>query len=127
MGININDLNGDLQPIGASLLSGNESIMDSLRELSDREQKISGGGNDTIVTGGFGGFGGFGGTPTIVTGGGKKGGETIVTGSGFNGFGGGETIVTGGGKKGGNDTIVTGNNFGGFGGFGTPTIVTNND
>ena len=122
MGININDLNGDLQPIGASLLSGNDSIMDSLRELSHQEQKVSGGGKggSTIVTGG--GFG----NPTIVTGGGKKGGETIVTGGGFGGsrfFPGnfGPTIVTGGGKKGGG-TIVTG---GGFGGFGGQTIVTN--
>ena len=82
MAININDLNGNLQPIGASLLSGNESIMGNLRDLSAEEQKVSGGGSKggpTIVTGGFGG------TPTIVTGGGKKGGSTVVTGGGFGG------------------------------------------
>ena len=40
MGIKINDL----QPLGASLLSGNESLMDNLRELSPEELKISGRG-----------------------------------------------------------------------------------
>ena len=34
----------DLQPLGASLLSGNESLMDNLRELSPEELKISGRG-----------------------------------------------------------------------------------
>ena len=86
MGININDLNGNLQPIGASLLSGNDSIMDNLRELSAEEQKISGGGSkggSTVVTGGGGGFG----TPTVVTGGGKKDGSTVVVGGGGTGGG----------------------------------------
>jgi hypothetical protein len=40
MGININDLN----PLGASLLSGNETVLDNLRELSPEELRISGGG-----------------------------------------------------------------------------------
>ena len=40
MGIKIDDL----QPLGASLLSGNESLMDNLRELSPEELKISGRG-----------------------------------------------------------------------------------
>ena len=80
MGININDLDGSLQPIGASLLSGNESILDNLRELSDQEQKISGGGKK-------------GGGPTIVTGGGFGGGFVPVpvgvpVYGGFGGFGG---------------------------------------
>ena len=98
MGININDLDGSLQPIGASLLSGNETLMDSLRELTDDEQKVSGGG--------------------------KKGGggPTIVTGGGFGGGFPGQTIIAGGGdgkKGGGGPTIVTGGGGGGFpvGGF----------
>ena len=120
MGININDLNGNLQPIGASLLSGNESIMDNLRELSAEEQKISGGGSkggSTIVTGGGGGFG----TPTIVTGGGKKGGSTVVAGGG--GFGGGFPVgvpVQGVPVQG-----VPVQGFGGFGGFGGGDITFN--
>ena len=44
MAINIDDLDDNLQPVGASLLSGNDSIMDNLRELSDEELKTSGGG-----------------------------------------------------------------------------------
>ena len=52
MGININDLNNSLNPVGASLLSGNETILDNLRELSDEELKTCGGGKkggDSIV------------------------------------------------------------------------------
>ena len=48
MAININDLDDNLQPVGASLLSGNESIMDNLRELSDEELKASGGGKGKV-------------------------------------------------------------------------------
>ena len=44
MGINLDDLNNSPNPVGASLLSGNESILDNLRELSPEELKISGGG-----------------------------------------------------------------------------------
>ncbi|MGL5078090.1 MAG: hypothetical protein ACRDBG_19995 [Waterburya sp.] len=53
MGININDL----QPLGGSLLSGNDNILDSLRELSPEELRISGGGkksddegDNTVIT-----------------------------------------------------------------------------
>ncbi|MGL6339843.1 MAG: hypothetical protein ACRC80_11965 [Waterburya sp.] len=54
MGININDLN----PLGASLLSGNETVLDNLRELSPEELRISGGGkkkgkgggDNTVIT-----------------------------------------------------------------------------
>ncbi|MGL5078088.1 MAG: hypothetical protein ACRDBG_19985 [Waterburya sp.] len=53
MGINISDL----QPLGSSLLSGNENILDSLRELSPEELRISGGGkkdddggDNTVIT-----------------------------------------------------------------------------
>ena len=79
MGININDLNNSLNPVGASLLSGNETILDNLRELSDEELKTCGGGkkggDSIVVTGG----GGFGSSPTVVVGGGgKKGGDSIV-------------------------------------------------
>ena len=69
MAININDLDDNLQPVGASLLSGNESIMDNLRELSDEELKASGGGkgkgfffsngNGTFFSGGKKGKGAF--------------------------------------------------------------------
>ena len=44
MGINFDDLTNSPNPVGASLLSGNESILDNLRELSPEELKISGGG-----------------------------------------------------------------------------------
>jgi hypothetical protein len=40
MGINIDDL----QPLGGSLFSGNENILDNLRELAPEELRISGGG-----------------------------------------------------------------------------------
>ena len=40
MGINVNDL----QPLGADLLSGSESIMGDLRVLSEEELRLSGGG-----------------------------------------------------------------------------------
>jgi hypothetical protein len=40
MGINIDDL----QPLGGSLLSGNENVLDNLRELAPEELRISGGG-----------------------------------------------------------------------------------
>ncbi|MGL5942473.1 MAG: hypothetical protein ACRC2S_19265 [Waterburya sp.] len=39
MGINIKDL----QPLGSSLLSGKENVLDNLRELSPKELTISGG------------------------------------------------------------------------------------
>ena len=49
MGININDLNNSIQPISASPLSSNENISDNIRELSDKELKISGGtGNSQL-------------------------------------------------------------------------------
>lgn len=51
MGINVNDLAGELQPVGASLLSGNENVLDNLRELTAEELRICGGGK------GKGGFG----------------------------------------------------------------------
>jgi hypothetical protein len=45
MGININDL----QPLGSSLLSGKENVLDNLRELSSQELMISGGtANQTV-------------------------------------------------------------------------------
>lgn len=53
MGISIGDLNGGLQPVGASLLSGNETIMNNLRELSEEELRVCGGGKGK----GKGGFG----------------------------------------------------------------------
>jgi hypothetical protein len=54
MGINISDL----QPLGGSLLSGNENILDNLRELAPEELRISGGGkksddddgDNTVIT-----------------------------------------------------------------------------
>ena len=70
MGININDLNDDLQPMGASLLSGNESVMDNLRELSDEELKASGGGKGD-------GFFFNGPSGTFFSGGGKKSGPAF--------------------------------------------------
>ena len=75
MGINIDNLDDNLQPVGASLLSGNESIMDNLRELSDEELKTSGGskGGNFFFSGG----GGFGGS-TFFSGGGKKGGNVFI-------------------------------------------------
>lgn len=45
MGININDL----QPLGSSLLSGKENVLDNLRELSPKELTISGGAANQIV------------------------------------------------------------------------------
>ena len=75
MGINISNLDDSLQPVGASLLSGNESIMDNLRELSDEELKTSGGskGGNFFFSGG----GGFGGS-SFFSGGGKKGGSVFI-------------------------------------------------
>ena len=118
MGININDLDNNFNPRGASLLSGNETVLDNLRELSPEELKTSGGGKggSTVVTGGGFGFG----SPTVVTGGGKKDNSTVVTGGGGFGFG-SPTVVTGGGKKGGSTVVTGGGGFGGFpvfGGFG---------
>ena len=94
MGININDLNNSFNPVGASLLSGNETVLDNLRELSDEELKTSGGG--------------------------KKGGSSIVvTGGGGYGYGNPTVVVGGGGKKGGSSIVVTGGGYGGVpvGGF----------
>ena len=71
MAININDLDNNLQPVGASLLSGNDSIMDNLRELSDEELKASGGSKGSSF---FFSGGGLGGGSTFFNGGGKKGG-----------------------------------------------------
>ena len=65
MGININDLDSNFEPVGASLLSGNESIMDNLRELSEEELKVSGGqaffsgAGGTFFSGGKKGKGAF--------------------------------------------------------------------
>ena len=87
MGININDLNNSLNPVGASLLSGNETILDNLRELSDEELKTSGGG--------------------------KKGGSSIVVTGGGYGYGSPTVVVGGGGKKGGSSIVVTGGGYGG--------------
>ena len=98
MGININDLDNNFSPVGASLLSGNETVLDNLRELSDEELKTSGGG--------------------------KKGGESIVVTGGGYGFGSETVVVSGGGKKGGDSIVVTGGGYGGFGG--SPTVVTSN-
>ena len=120
MGIKINNL----QPLGASLLSGNESLMDNLRELSPEELKISGRGKkDSIIIlgGGFGGSG-FGGTGSFISSGfGGKDDNIIILGNpgGFStgGFGGtGGLISTGG--FGSNGLISTGGFGGGFGGFG---------
>ena len=115
MGININDLDNNLNPIGASLLSGNETVLDNLRELSDEELKTSGGGKkggeNIVVTGG--GFG-YGGETIVISGGGKKGGQSIVvTGGGFGGFSSPTVAING------NSTVVTGS------GFGNPTVVSN--
>ena len=114
MGIKIDDLGNDLNPVGASLLSGNETVLDNLRELSDEELKISGGGKKggetIIVTGGCG----YGGETIVVSGGGKKGGGTIVV-TGV--CSGGTIVVSGGGKKGGDTIVVTG-------GCGGQTVVT---
>jgi hypothetical protein len=95
MGININDLNNGSNPVGASLLSGNESILDNLRELSDNELKTSGGGKKggsgpVYIDNGYGGFFYSGGS------GGKKG-------------GGGPTVIYRGGYGGG---------YGGYPGYG---------
>ena len=43
MGININDLNNSSQPISASPLSSDENMLANVRELSEKELKISGG------------------------------------------------------------------------------------
>ena len=114
MGININDLDNNLNPVGASLLSGNETVLDNLRELSDEELKTCGGGKkggeNIVVTGG-----GFGGETVVVGGGGKKGGQNIVvTGNGFGGFGSRTVAING------SSTVVTGGGFG----YGSPTVVT---
>ena len=102
MGININDLDNNLQPVGASLLSGNESLLDSLRELSDEEQKLSGGGKKdgsgpVYIDNGYAGYFFYGG------GGGKKGssGPTVISrgiyGGGYGGGYGGYPGYGGGG------------------------------
>ena len=106
MAININDLDNYSSPRGASLLSGNETVLDNLRELSEEELQTSGGGkkgggSTVVVTGGFYGppsrqFGyGYGGPTVVVTGGGGKkgGGSTIVVTGG--GYGGGPIVVGG--------------------------------
>ena len=99
MGININNLDNNLSPVGASLLSGNETVLDNLRELSDEELKTCGGG--------------------------KKGGSSIVVTGGGYGFGSPTVVVSGGGKKGGDSIVVTGGGYG-FGFGGSPTVVTSN-
>jgi hypothetical protein len=43
MSININDLNENFSLINSSSLSGNQNISHNLRELSEKELKISGG------------------------------------------------------------------------------------
>ena len=110
MAININNLDEGLTPRGASLLSGNETVLDNLRELSQEELQMSGGGkkgggSTVVVTGGgYGGppsrqYGyGYGGPTVVVTGGGgKKGGgsNVVVTGGGYGGYGGGPVVVGG--------------------------------
>lgn len=52
MGINVNDLNQS--PLGGELLSGSESIMGSLRVLSEEELSLSGGGGKGCGYGGKG-------------------------------------------------------------------------
>ena len=50
MGININDLNNSSQPISASPLSSDENMLANVRELSEKELKISGGaGNRQFI------------------------------------------------------------------------------
>ena len=123
MGIKIDDL----QPLGASLLSGNESLMDNLRELSPEELKISGRGKkDSIIILGNGFGGGFGGTGSFISSGfGGKDDNIIILGNpgGFStgGFGGG-LISTGG--FGSNGFISTGGFGGGFGGSGFPGFIS---
>ena len=121
MGIKINDL----QPLGASLLSGNESLMDNLRELSPEELKISGRGKkDSIIILGNGFGGGFGGTGSFISSGfGGKKDDIIIIGNGFGGFGGtGGLISTGG--FGSSGLISTGGFGGGFGGSGFPGFIS---
>lgn len=52
MGINVNDLNQ--APLGGDLLSSSESIMGSLRVLSEEELSLSGGGGKGKGKGGYG-------------------------------------------------------------------------
>ena len=121
MGIKINDL----QPLGASLLSGNESLMDNLRELSPEELRISGRGKkDSIIILGNGFGGGFGGTGSFISSGfGGKKDDIIIIGNGFGGFGGtGGLISTGG--FGSSGLISTGGFGGGFGGSGFPGFIS---
>ena len=50
MGININDLDNSLQSISSSSLSSDENMLDNIRELSEKELKISGGaGNRQFI------------------------------------------------------------------------------
>lgn len=115
MSININNLDEGLTPRGASLLSGNETVLDNLRELSEEELQISGGGkkggSTVVVTGGGGGFVPFAPSRQFPAGGFFPASSPTV-------------VVSGGGKKGGGSTVVTGS--GGFGG-GSPTVVTGGD
>lgn len=59
MGIDINDLNNNLKPTGASSLFGNETVSNNLRELLEEELKTSGGamGSDSVVATNDGGVG----------------------------------------------------------------------
>ena len=102
MGINIDDLevNSSSNATGASLLSGNETVLDNLRELSPEELR--------------------------TTGGGKKGGGSVYIDNGFGGFF--FEGDSGGKKGGGGPTVISRGAFGGspggfggnFGGFGIP-------
>ena len=48
MGININDLDGSLNPGDTSLVSNDKTMIDNLRQLLDEELKISGGETEDI-------------------------------------------------------------------------------
>lgn len=50
MGINIDDLDNNLNLVDTSLLSENETIPDNLRELSNEELKICGGSSFPIYS-----------------------------------------------------------------------------
>lgn len=65
MGININDLDGSLNPGDTSLVSNDKTMIDNLRQLLDEELKISGGEMEDISVlrsknGGLTVFGGYG-------------------------------------------------------------------
>lgn len=57
MEIGIDGIDNGSNPIGASLLSGDETIWVDLRELSPEELKTTGGGGSTVISRGI--FGGI--------------------------------------------------------------------